>query len=204
MLRRRFLSQTVASLAAVGAASAIAAPIGVADTTMTAVTNSPTTSVWGQPVTATATVSDTTTPASIPTGTVQFSDGLTAIGGPVSLAAGQASIVTSTLEIAQHTISASYTPDVATFDPSNGTASVTTNKADTTTGLGVTPNPAVAGQNATFNATVAVKPPGAGTPFGSVQFSDSGFPFDLVGLDVLGRASTVASAPAGFYTVNAD
>jgi hypothetical protein len=56
----------------------------------------------------------------------------------------------------------------------NGTASQTwnwtVNKANTTTALTSSVNPSVFGQSVTFNATVSVVSPGAGTPAGTVEF----------------------------------
>jgi Bacterial Ig-like domain (group 3) len=57
---------------------------------------------------------------------------------------------------------------------------------------------------AKFTATVVANPPGTGTPGGQVEFTNRGGPqIDLVVLDLMARASTNASAPAGLYTVDA-
>jgi hypothetical protein len=156
----------------------------------------------------TATVSDTTPPATTPTGSVQFSDDATPLSSARTLVAGQASIAIPTLSVGAHAITATYTPD----DPiafmgstSFPSTSVMVAKAATTTTLVAAPNPTVAGQDATFYAAVAAAPPGAGSPTGSVQFADHGGPtFDTVGLDAMGHASTVAYAFAGLYTVDAN
>lgn len=56
------------------------------------------------------------------TGTVQFSDGSTALGGPVSLAAdGTATLTTNALDVGSHTITAAYTGD-ADHAASSGSA----------------------------------------------------------------------------------
>jgi Big-like domain-containing protein len=209
MLRHRFIARALTTLAAVGTSLAIGVTAAsAADTTTTTVAASPT-AVWGQSVALAATVSDTTTPATVPTGSVQFSDGATAIGSAVPLAGGAASLATATLSVGAHAITATYTPDdLSAFTGSTGPdpgASVMVAKAATTTTLGAAPNPTVAGQNATFSAAVAAAPPGAGSPSGSVQFADHGGPtFDTVGLDAMGHASTVAYAFAGLYTVDAN
>ena len=68
----------------------------------------------------------------------------------------------------------------------------------------VVPDPTVAGQSATFAATVAVVSPGAGTPTGTVQFADDDGtpilgPVSLSG----GTASLSVPAAAGSYRVHA-
>jgi hypothetical protein len=62
----------------------------------------------GQSVTFTATVSST---AGTPTGTVQFKDNGSAIGGPLTLNAGVAQFSTSALTAGAHTITADYGGD---------------------------------------------------------------------------------------------
>jgi hypothetical protein len=209
MLRHRFIARALTASAAVGTSLAIgASAASAADTTTTSVTPSPATAVWGQSVVLTATVSDTTPPATTPTGSVQFSDDATPLSSARTLVAGQASIAIPTLSVGAHAITATYTPD----DPiafmgstSFPSTSVMVAKAATTTTLVAAPNPTVAGQDATFYAAVAAAPPGAGSPTGSVQFADHGGPtFDTVGLDAMGHASTVAYAFAGLYTVDAN
>ena len=54
------------------------------------------------------------------------------------------------------------------------TAPVTVNAAATTTAVASSTNPSVVGQAVTYTATVAVTPPGAGTPTGNVEFFDGG------------------------------
>ena len=54
------------------------------------------------------------------------------------------------------------------------TTPVTVNAAATTTAVASSTNPSVVGQAVTYTATVAVTPPGAGTPTGNVEFFDGG------------------------------
>jgi hypothetical protein len=74
--------------------------------TTTGVTSSVNPSAVGQSVTFTATVTGTT-----PTGTVQFRDGAVNLGGPVALAAGVATLTTSSLSAGTHVITAVYSGD---------------------------------------------------------------------------------------------
>jgi hypothetical protein len=67
--------------------------------------------------------------------------------------------------------------------PTSNNATLTVNKADTSTGVTSDINPSTFGQSVTFTATVTVSSPGAGSPSGTVQFkhdgSDLGSPASL-------------------------
>jgi hypothetical protein len=76
-------------------------------------------SVFGQPVTFTVTVAAVPTGAGAPTGTVQFFDGGTPLGGATLDGRGQASLVISDLSIGSHTIAAEYGGS-SSFKPSTG------------------------------------------------------------------------------------
>ncbi|MGH3825970.1 MAG: Ig-like domain-containing protein [Pseudonocardiaceae bacterium] len=101
---------------------------GATDTTTT-LTISPTAQIAeGTPVTLTAAVSPATA-----LGTVQFKDGLTDIGGPVSVSNGIASGFTSTLAAGQRSLTAVFTPN----NPAAFTASMSSAMPLTVTGSGV-------------------------------------------------------------------
>jgi hypothetical protein len=197
MLTHRLIPGAVVVFAAslaMGAPDAIAA-----DTTATTVALSSPASVWGESVRLTATVTDTVPPVTIPTGSVQFTDGVAPIGAPVALAiSGEATIDVTALEIGMHAISAVYSPDTTDFVTSRAIAmTLDVARAQTTTTLGADPNPTVAGQDATFTATVAATPPGAGTPTGTVHFGPAtGGAYRMLDM---GRASLVAYDFAGLY-----
>ncbi len=131
----------------------------------------PTTSVFGQQVTLSATVN--TTYGGTPTGTVTFTDQTTStqIGSPVTYSGTQVSINTSSLTVASHTIQASYTSNNG-YAASNNTTGETVGKDTTTTALGTSGSPSAAGTSVTFTAHVAASSPGAGSPTGSVTFYD--------------------------------
>lgn len=74
--------------------------------TTTVVTSSVNPSTVGQSVTFTATVTGTT-----PTGTVQFRDGAVNLGAPAALAAGVATLTTSSLGAGTHVVTAIYSGD---------------------------------------------------------------------------------------------
>ena len=158
---------------------------GVADTTTTvAADNNP--SVFGQPVTFTATVSSGA--AGTPTGFVQFKDGLINLGGQVALdGSGHASSgPISSMSVGAHNITAVYSGDSSFATSTNPIPlSQTVDQASTTSAVSADHNPSSVGQQVTFTATVAAVGPGAGTPSGSVQFKvdnvNRGSPVNLSG-----------------------
>jgi type II secretory pathway pseudopilin PulG len=136
--------------------------------TSTVVSPSPSSSVIGQPVTYTATVSvpapGTGTPPS--TDTVSFQDN----GVAASCASQQAFngstasctvIYASAGAVETHTITAIFSGD-STYAPSEGATTEVVSVAPTGTILVSSTNPVVTGQSTTLTATVAVTAPGSG------------------------------------------
>jgi hypothetical protein len=97
--------------------------------TTTTLTVSPSPATAGQTVTLTATVS----PASA-TGSVQFSVGGTAIGGPVTVSGGTATTTTSFAAAGTEALSAAYQP-TGSFSASGGNFSLTVNAAPPNSGV---------------------------------------------------------------------
>ena len=143
--------------------------------TATAVTSSQNSSVFGQSVTFTATVSAVAPGAGTQTGTVTFLDGGSPIGTG-TLSGGVATFTTSAFAVGNHTITTSYGGD-GNFNGSTGSLTgnpQVVNKSNTTTGVTSSQNPSVFGQSVTFIATVSAVAPGAGTQTGTVTFLDGG------------------------------
>ena len=104
-----------------GLGPAATATITVKVPTTTVVSSSVNPSQFGQSVTFTATV---TSNSGVPSGTVQFKDGASNIGSPVTCVAGPGNTCTaqlsiSTLSVGNHNISATYSGDT-NFDTSTG------------------------------------------------------------------------------------
>jgi hypothetical protein len=141
-------------------------------TTTNMLISSPNPSNLSQAVTFTATVK----PASgtgVPTGTVTFLDGNTALG-TATLTSGVASFITVALTGGTHTITATYNGD-ATFAPSTSPpVTQTVNKVGTTTAIVSSVNPSVIGQAVIFTANVTVLANSNFTPGGTVTFLDAG------------------------------
>ncbi len=172
-------------------------------TTLTSLSSSLNPSTVGQSVNFTATVSGITTP----TGTVTFTDTTTAtVLATVALnGAGQASVTTSALTVGDHNITADYSGDAPTFDPSSG--SLTQHvlvKSTSATALSSSQNPSVFGQSVTFTAIVS-DPGGHSTPTGSVTFMDGATTLGTVTLDGAGEATfTTSTLSVGPHTITAN
>ena len=115
----------------------------------------------------------TATPATaMVAGTVQFKDGPTAVGSPVSVAGGSASLTTSALGVGSHSLTAVFTSTAANVSGSTSNTvtyvvNAPTGAKTTKTTLSVFPTPAFQGLPVVFLANVA--PANAS---GTVQFMD--------------------------------
>ncbi len=130
--------------------------------------------VFGQPVTFTATVSGA---GSVPTGTVTFFDGTSAISGAITLGSvsgnGVATFTTSNLATSStpHSITAQYSGDTNYQGKTSSAITERVNQAGTGTVITESvSSPTVYGQLVTFTATVSVTSPGSGIPTGTVTF----------------------------------
>ncbi|OJV95893.1 MAG: hypothetical protein BGO39_21540 [Chloroflexi bacterium 54-19] len=141
--------------------------INMANTTTTLL-SSINPSYAGQSVTFTAVV---VSPGAAPTGTVTFYDNSIPLGSAVSLGAnGRATYTTSSLSIATHPITASYSGDVNNNSSSSGMVSQQVIIAPTTVTLVTSASPVFNGESVTFKAIVTN--PWGGTPTGNVTFKD--------------------------------
>ncbi|HZS46115.1 MAG TPA: Ig-like domain repeat protein [Blastocatellia bacterium] len=185
---------------------AVSQVVNKANTTTANVTSTANPSVFGQAVTLSTTVTAVAPGAGTPTGTVTFLDGATPIGTGTLNGAGQASITLNTLAVGTHLIKATYGGSGNFNGSTSATAlSQVVNKANTTTTIVASPNPAFVGGSTTYTITVAAVAPGAGTPTGTVQVKDNGVnvggPVTLVG----GSATVTENhlAPPGVHTITA-
>ncbi len=147
-------------------------------------------SSFGQQVTFTATV---TGAVSAPTGTVTFKDGGTTIGSGAVDGSGHATVQTTTLSAATHSITASYAGD-ATYAPSGSAALLyDVSLLGTTTSVTSSNLNAVFGESVTFTATVTGLLPG-----GSVTFKDGA---TVLGTGAVNPANGVATFPTAALSV---
>ena len=143
--------------------------------TTTVVVSDDDSSVFGQPVTFTATVTTDGPSTATPVGTVEFFDGATSLGLPVAVdGLGQAQLTTSGLSVDSHDITAVFA-DGSDFGGSTSDAiTQSVAKADTTTTIASDlPDPSASGEPVTVTFTVVPVAPGAGTPAGLVTVTDA-------------------------------
>lgn len=164
--------------------------------TTTTVTASPDSSTYGDPVTFTATV----TPSGgtvTPTGTVTFYNETTVLGTG-TLAGGQATITTSTLSGAVHSITATYGGDSSFGSSTSPVLLYTVNPAPTSLALTGSPTTPTFGQTVTFTATVTPV-----TAAGTVTFYDGPASLGTVTLISGTALLSTSTMPVGTHTITA-
>lgn len=171
--------------------------VGKGNTSVAVSSSTGGTSVFGQAVTFTATVSALSPAVGTPTGNVRFIiDGVTQspVGGVAINGSGEATFSTSNLAVGVHTVTVNYLGN-ANFNTGTGSLAgdQTVNKASTTTTVSSsTGGTSVFGQTVTFTATVAAVSPGTGTPAGNIQFV----------IDGATQAATALSSGQATYTTS--
>ena len=127
---------------------------------------------FGRSVTFTATLAAVSPRSGVPTGTVTFEDGATAIG-TATLSHGVATLATGKLPVASNLIKAVYNGDTDFTASDSASLTQTVIKSAATTTLTKDTTAAIRfGQCVRFTATVAPASPGAGVPTGIVTFED--------------------------------
>ena len=171
--------------------SALSQTVNKADTTIS-LTSSVNPSVFGQSVTFTATVNVVAPGLGIPTGSVEFFDGVASLGLG-SLAGTTATLTTSALTVSgsTHSITAKYLGDGNFNDSTSSPLTHTVMKASTSTSVTSSLNPSVYGQSVTFTASLSVVAPGAGIPTGNVEFFDGA---TSLGTGVLAGTATLTTS----------
>jgi hypothetical protein len=172
--------------------------------------------VTGQPLTFTASVTDTGSSGTTPTGTVTFTDTTyavvsgsfqttkTTLASDVPLdSTGRATYSSSTLTADFHFITVQYSGD-SNFSAGSSSLVQTIHAGASSTRVASTPNPSSKDQSVTFTATIAAVPPATGTPTGQVTFQQSNTVLAQVPLSSSGTASFSTSGLAvGSNTITA-
>jgi hypothetical protein len=184
------------------------APLAASTTTVVSSLNP---SAVGQDVTITAIVSASDFQGT-PTGTVTFTiDGQDDATAALSVVGGvdEAELVTSMLEIGQHTVTAEYSGDTS-FNPSSGSLPTQTVIAaplqSTETTISSSSDPSTVGESVTFTALVTPRAAG-GAPSGMVIFAIDGItepPAPVQAANDGGQASfTITTLTAGKHSISA-
>ncbi len=133
-----------------GTSDAFVAKIVVHTPTTTTLSAAPTSATAGTAINLTATVAEVGG-SSVPTGTVSFKDGTTALGSMTLNGTGIAVYTTSNLTVGAHSITAAYGGDSANGVSTSTVASVTVTAVPApTVTIGVAPTSIVLGQSATL------------------------------------------------------
>ena len=170
--------------------------------TTTLLSSSANPSNFNQAVAFTATVSAVAPGAGTPTGAITFSDGGSTIGTATLDSTGTASLTTSSLAGGTHVITASYAGD-SNFTASTSTLTQIVGKNAATVTLSSSANPSVFSQSVVVTATVSAAVPGAGTPTGTVTFTEGETSLGSANL-ANGQASFTLSALAtGSHSITA-
>ncbi len=147
---------------------------------------------FGSPVTIAAGV----TPKSA-TGTVQFLDGATPIGS-AAVTSGSASLVSSSLTVGDHSITAVYSGDAGNSGSTSAVVIQTIAKAPAGFGLSSSLNPSAAGQSVTFTAALS---PASAT--GTVQFLDGTAQLGTATISGGSAVLSIATLAAGAHSISA-
>jgi hypothetical protein len=147
----------------------------VAAATTTGLGSSADPAVVGQPVTYTASIGVASPGSGTPTGAFAFAftdNGMTITGcNAMAIGGGSATCAVTYLATGSHTIVATYAGD-GNFATSSHSLTQSIVAAATTTALGSSTASSVVGEPITLTATIAVTAPGAGTPTGTVAFTN--------------------------------
>lgn len=169
--------------------------IGAAASTVT-VTSSANPAVYGQPVTLTATVTDSE--GQTPTGFVVFAEGST-VYGTVSLSGGTARVSLPAIVVGMHTINVQYSGD-SSDAPAKISLKQTITGVSSSTVVTTSAEPSTYGQGVTFTAAVSGS---LGTADGTVTFKNGPAVLGTVSL-IGGQAMLVVSTlNGGTHTINA-
>src|SRR6185312_6825377 len=182
--------------------------VSSSNATSTTVAPSVNPSVYGQPVTLTAAVANSSPGGTgTPTGSVQFIVDNASYGQPVPLSStGLASItVAPPLAAGPHSVVATYVPSLdGRFLASTSSPLLDTVNQDATT-VAATSSAATSpfGQALTLAAKITANAPGAGTPTGFADFFDTTTGVDLGSVPLSGGSASISTAnlPLGANTI---
>ena len=175
------------------------------DPTTTAMTSSVNPSAVGAAVTFTATVSSQSTTL---TGTVEFLDGSTVLGGTAQIlnsTTRTATYTTTSLALGSHSITAVYSGDNENETSTSSPAVIQVVKQTSSLNLSSNLNPAQVYDPIIFTVNASALPAGGVTPTGSIVFSADGslLPNGTIGLSNGVASYTTALLPAGTHTITA-
>jgi len=140
----------------------------------------------------------------VPTGTVTFFEGSTALGAGTLNGLGQASLTTTAVQGGTRSITAVYAGDTNFAGSASSPIMQTVSRAATSIGVTLTmgANPSLRGQALSFTATIS--PEFSGTPTGQVTFADGNTIIGIHTPNSIGQAViTTALLDVGQHSVTA-
>ena len=159
-------------------------------------------SIFGQSVTFTANV--TSSVAGTLTGTVNFIDGSTLLGGVTLTASGTVTYSTTALAVGSHAITAVYSGDSNYATSTSTTVTQVVNQATTSSVVVSSANPSSLGATVIFTDTVIPGQSGSSAPTGSVTFMDGTTTLGVATLDAHGQATlSVSTLTVGTHPISA-
>ncbi len=179
-----------------GSSSAVLSQVVKGVSTSSSVASSLNPSVYGQPVTFTATVVDNSSTGT-PTGTVTFKSG-TATLGTRTLSGGMASFSSSTLTAGTKSITVTYNGDSKYAASTSTAVAQVITKATSTTMISSSLNPSTSGQSVTFTISVAPQ-----VPTGTVKLTMGSTVLTTVTLSGGTASYTTTTLPVGADVIKA-
>ena len=164
--------------------------------------SSPNPSVHGSKVTFTANVTPEASEASTPLGTVSFVEGSNTIG-VANLKKGTATLNVTSLGAGKHQVIAVYSGDSSYGPGESNAVDQIVSKADTDVALVSSLNPASYATHGTLKATVKAVAPGAGTPAGTVTFSEGAAVLSTVQLNGASATFSLKTLEPGEHEIAA-
>jgi hypothetical protein len=175
--------------------------------TTPAVTSATNPSVYGQPVTLTATVTGVSPGGGKPAGTATFSAGGTTMGTATVNTRGVATCTVSGSQLGAgigQSFTAAYAPDGNSAGSSGGLSGGQTVQQDATiTTIASSVNRSVYRRSARFTTTVSATSSGSGTPTGVVTFKDGSTSLGTRTLNGGVASFTTSSLAAGAHSITA-
>ena len=154
-------------------------------------------SVFGEPITITASVQ-----AANPTGSVAFYDGATYLG-TAPVVQGNASYTIASLAVGSHSITAAYSGNSDSCGiPSNAITQIVTQDS-VNVALNSSLNPSYFSEAVTFSVAITAASPGSGTPSGTVTFYDGATPIDTQTLSGGDATFSTSSLSVGSHQITA-
>lgn len=163
-------------------------------------TSSANSSVVGQPVTFSTTIS---APSGTPTGTVGFFDGSASLGVQALNNSGSTSITIPNLLLGSHSITAVYSGDDSNFGVTSTPLNQVVNQATTITNLTSIPNPTFYGETVTLYAAVIAVSPATSNPTGTVTFKNGVTELGTIPLNAGSSLLTISNLTPGNNSITA-